>query len=201
MVREEVGMGEEPTNKYRSLDLGTIEAVFNKLGGLEGAQMFLRGETEVVIAVPITIVVDRSIRPTYGSGTGLVMNPELEDTGPAEYDLVKDVFLWRHDAQKGEKVLLGYEIFRYLKEKDVLSTCLSLRDGEEIQKRGVAVFQKIFHKNVVPLWKSVVSSQAGRSMLYVPCLEVDGDRVRLTWYWLGNEFNTFWPAARFRYRK
>lgn len=30
--------------KYKDLTLGIIEAVFNKLGGLEGAQRFLRGE-------------------------------------------------------------------------------------------------------------------------------------------------------------
>lgn len=35
------------TMKYASLDLGTIEGVFNKLGGLEGAQRFLRGELVV----------------------------------------------------------------------------------------------------------------------------------------------------------
>ncbi len=29
------------TMKYATLDLGTIEAVFNKLGGLEGAKRFL----------------------------------------------------------------------------------------------------------------------------------------------------------------
>ena len=32
--------------KYASLELGTIEAVFNKLGGIEGAQRFLCGELE-----------------------------------------------------------------------------------------------------------------------------------------------------------
>lgn len=33
--------------KYASLDLGTVEAVFNKLGGLEGARAFLRGEQKL----------------------------------------------------------------------------------------------------------------------------------------------------------
>jgi len=36
--------------KYASLDLGTVEAVFNKLGGLEGAQRFLRDELVVKAA-------------------------------------------------------------------------------------------------------------------------------------------------------
>ncbi len=35
------------TMKYASLDLGTIEAVFNKLGGIEGAQKFLQGRLQV----------------------------------------------------------------------------------------------------------------------------------------------------------
>ncbi len=35
------------TNKYASLSLGTIEAVFNKLGGIEGAEKFLRDELTV----------------------------------------------------------------------------------------------------------------------------------------------------------
>ena len=33
--------------KYARLDLGTVEAVFNKLGGMDGAQRFLRGELEM----------------------------------------------------------------------------------------------------------------------------------------------------------
>jgi len=33
--------------KYASLDLGTIEAVVNKLGGMDGVQRFLRGEVEI----------------------------------------------------------------------------------------------------------------------------------------------------------
>lgn len=33
--------------KYAKLDLGTIEAVVNKLGGMEGVQRFLRGELTV----------------------------------------------------------------------------------------------------------------------------------------------------------
>lgn len=33
--------------KYAPLDLGTVEAVFNKLGGLEGARAFLRGEQKL----------------------------------------------------------------------------------------------------------------------------------------------------------
>ncbi|OJI09241.1 MAG: hypothetical protein COV08_01415 [Candidatus Vogelbacteria bacterium CG10_big_fil_rev_8_21_14_0_10_49_38] len=37
----------EQKMKYARLDLGTIEAVFNKLGGMEGAHAFLRDELQV----------------------------------------------------------------------------------------------------------------------------------------------------------
>ena len=34
--------------KYSNMDWGTMEAVVNKLGGMEGVKLFLRGELEVV---------------------------------------------------------------------------------------------------------------------------------------------------------
>jgi hypothetical protein len=40
------------TMKYATLDLGTIEAVFNKLGGMDGAQRFLSGKLMLVDAQP-----------------------------------------------------------------------------------------------------------------------------------------------------
>ena len=47
------------TMKYASLDLGTIEAVVNKLGGLDGIRRFLAGE--LTLAVP-TFFVWRTVR-------------------------------------------------------------------------------------------------------------------------------------------
>lgn len=44
------------TMKYATLDLGTIEAVFNKLGGLEGAKRFLSGAAEVVLKSILSLV-------------------------------------------------------------------------------------------------------------------------------------------------
>jgi|AntRauTorckE6833_2_1112554.scaffolds.fasta_scaffold21474_2 hypothetical protein len=43
-------------NKYKDITLGTAEAVFNKLGGQEGIEKFLRGETKLVFdlkSVPV----------------------------------------------------------------------------------------------------------------------------------------------------
>lgn len=36
-------------NKYKDVTLGTVEAVFNKLGGLEGVEAFLRGTVEIIV--------------------------------------------------------------------------------------------------------------------------------------------------------
>lgn len=36
-------------NKYKDVTLGTVEAVFNKLGGLEGVEAFLRGTVEIIM--------------------------------------------------------------------------------------------------------------------------------------------------------
>lgn len=47
------------TMKYATLDLGTIEAVFNKLGGLEGAKRFLSGAAEVVLKSILSLVSDK----------------------------------------------------------------------------------------------------------------------------------------------
>ena len=40
------------TNKYASLDLGTIEAVFNKLGGVASAKQFLSGNLHISLSPP-----------------------------------------------------------------------------------------------------------------------------------------------------
>ena len=39
---------EATTNKYAKLNLGEIEAVFNKFGGIDGARRFLNGELVLV---------------------------------------------------------------------------------------------------------------------------------------------------------
>jgi hypothetical protein len=41
----------ESTMKYASLDLGTIEGIVNKLGGMDGVKRFLRGE--ITVSEPI----------------------------------------------------------------------------------------------------------------------------------------------------
>jgi hypothetical protein len=50
------------TMKYANLDLGTVEAVFNKLGGMEGAQRFLRNELVVSTAIPAEYPIWKTVK-------------------------------------------------------------------------------------------------------------------------------------------
>lgn len=142
-----------------------------------------------------TIVrVDRSVRPVYPDWVKMVMHPELEKTGPTEYDLAKAVDLWFHDDRKID-LAKGSPIYQHLGDTETLKTCLGLRDGEEIKKKGIAVFRKIFGGNVVFLWKSVVHHHDGG--VYVPGLCEHNGSVVMDWHWTGSSF-VFRPVVRFR---
>lgn len=103
------------TNKYASLELGTIEAVFNKLGGLEGAQRFLRGDSEIVIkSHVINCDADLFVPDGYSveehiKGGELRWNP-------------KEIKLYLCDEQKGYSSIQGHMLRKKLKNKSVLNS-------------------------------------------------------------------------------
>lgn len=140
------------------------------------------------------IHVDRSIRPVYPDWAKVVMHPELEAVGPAEYDLAT-VELWLHDEQKSGKWMKGEALYRYLKETESLKNCLGLHDAVEIQKKGIALFRKLFGGKAVFCWKSVVRNRFG--YLHVPYVCGGGGEVVLYWDWLGSGWSAYGPAARF----
>jgi hypothetical protein len=192
------------TIKYSELNLGQIEAAVNKLGGMDGLKRFLADELVVAERQPkfapkadppldTIIRVDRSVRPVYPEWVKEVMHPELEGTGPAEYDLAK-VEQWLHDEQK-KGVMVGNRIYEHLKSNNMLASCLGLRDLEEIQKKGVRCFPKPVKGNAVFGWKSVVLGHGGN--LSVPCLVEVGGGVLLDWYWLTHDWSDERPAHRF----
>lgn len=153
---------------------------------------------EVLPSAPSTddtiIRVDHSIHPSYPDWAKGWYTPELECTGPAEYDITKFEW-WFHDRQKNGKFVEGNIILTYLEETDTLKTCLGLRDLEEIQKKGVAFFRKHFQGELVFGWKSVVCIGGGD--LYVPCLHEDGDEMVMDWVWLYRSWGARVPALRF----
>ena len=140
------------------------------------------------------IFVDRTILPKYPDWVDKLEYPELESTGPTEFDAGK-LQLWLHDDQK--YLCVNCEVVHsYLKEHYMIKNCLGSRDLEEIQKKGIAFFRKHFKENYVFGWKSVVRGRNGN--LYVPylCVYVDGE-VCLRWYWLGNDWDSDYPALLF----
>ncbi|OGI27472.1 MAG: hypothetical protein A2359_05050 [Candidatus Moranbacteria bacterium RIFOXYB1_FULL_43_19] len=139
------------------------------------------------------IRIDRSIRPAYPDWVQMVMHPELEDTGPAEFDLA-EVEQWLHNKQK-RGVVEGNVIYQFLKDNDMLKTCLGLRDGEEIQKKGIDLFRRFFKGKAVYLWKSVVRDRDG--FLGIPYLGGGGSGVIVSRSWLDRDWYSSESALRF----
>ncbi len=175
--------------KYGELNLDQIEALVNKLGGMDGVALLL---AEPEVALDPIIRVDRSIRPSYPDWMQKVMHPELESVGPAEYD-ISSIEQWLHDGQKDGKCIEGNKIYNHLKKTDTLKTCLGLRDLEEIQKKGIAFFRKHFKGKEVFGWAGIGLERDGN--LLVPSLYERGDEVILRWRWTDPAFGT--AATRF----
>jgi hypothetical protein len=185
--------------------LGVLFDTINKVGSADGelwrkrfAEVLREGVKPVTLSpeapLDTLIRVDRSIRPVYPDWMKTVMQMDLELTSPVEYDL-GTIDTWLHDGQKNGRYMEGHKLYEYLKEKKMLESCLSLRDGEEIQKKGLAVFRKFFQGKAVFLWKSVVQDRSGH--LYVPYFYEGVDGVVVDWFWLGNGWDDSNPALRF----
>lgn len=149
---------------------------------------------KVELPINTIIRVDRTVKPTYPDWVKKVMHPELEAQGPAEYDLA-NVEQWLHDGQKGGWTR-GENIYAKLKENDndLLKTCHTLRDGEEIKKNGIETYRKFFKGKVLFLWGSVVQDVDGD--LCVPFLYDVSGKVVLSWYGLGFDWDGRNPAGR-----
>lgn len=139
-----------------------------------------------------TIVrVDRSVRPTYPDWVKEVKHPELECTGPAEFDLA-NLEQWLHDGQQGGGYVTGNAIYDHLKANGMLESCLSLQDGLAIQQKGIEAFR--FGGKAGFLWRSVVLRRGGG--LDVPYLYGSDGRVMVDWDFLARGWYGHGPALR-----
>lgn len=138
------------------------------------------------------IHVNRSIRPEYPDFVKEVKYPELELTGPADFDVTK-LERYLHPKQVNGYAV-GNEIHEELIVKKMLEGCLGLTDLKAIQARGIGFFRKHFAGKAVFGWKSVVLYSNGN--LYVPYLCENDDSVELHWDWLDNNFYSYCPALR-----
>jgi hypothetical protein len=140
------------------------------------------------------IFVDRTVRPSYPVWVDKILHPWLEGVGPSAYH-PKDLELWLHSDQE-HSIVTGHKILERLQVNDfeLLNGCLSLRDLEEIQKKGIAFFREYFAGKVVFGWKSVALGRSGGRC--APCLVGYDGEVVLGWSWLGSDWSASDPALR-----
>lgn len=138
------------------------------------------------------ICVDRTVCPTYPDFVKEVKYPELELTGPAEFD-AGTLGQWLHPKQESG-IATGNEILEELIAKKLLEGCLGLVDLQAIQARGSGFSRKHFLMRAIPGWKSVVLNRNGN--FNVPYLRDDGVGVELDWYCLDYFWDSFSPALR-----
>lgn len=141
------------------------------------------------------IRVNRAERPRYFDGVGgeglRVMHPELESTGPAEYDLANLQVVPHgsdgsltvdgvYNTVKNRKGVLGLVGFRDTSAMG-LSGCLGVADGRAILEKGIEVFDAFFPGKVLWLLRSIVEHHG---VLMAPCIFRTSESARLAidWY-------------------
>jgi hypothetical protein len=107
--------------KYKDVTLGQVEAVWNKLGGTEGAQSFLQGNVTITV-VKHTVDLAKSPRLPFHStevvkhdGEGVV---EIELRSDSLYVDGKLVSLFLSEKQKGDSTFVGTELRQELENGD-----------------------------------------------------------------------------------
>lgn len=143
------------------------------------------------------ITVDRAAPLPYPDWVERVLHLELEQTGPARYDVATDVELWLHEGQSGTKYVKGQVIYDYLSANHLLPSCAGLADLLAIQAKGINFFRKHFAGKAVFGWRSVVRNRDGYRR--APSLYDDGHLVVLHWRWLAHGWFDSDPALRFRH--
>lgn len=169
----------------------SVEAMFNKVGGVEGARRLLRGETRVAPVGGNILTIDRSVSATYPDWKKDLADPEFENTGPITVDPLSTI-LYLHPKQKNGERIGGTELYKFLKSTGLIEHGLDLRFGEELVKH-LQLFPTAWKGKYVFLWKSVVLDRRGG--LGVPYVCEDGGAVRVYWHWLGHDFDDGHPAV------
>lgn len=131
-----------------------------------------RGKIEIMVPDPTvddTIYIDRSLKLVDLHGVHLVYS-ELENVGPTQYR-ISDVGLWLHPNQKLGEVVSGLEVYKYLREQDMLKSCFGRIDLSAIFSRDLGFFRQYFAGKVLCAWKSVGEDWWGD--VWVPALFED----------------------------
>lgn len=134
------------------------------------------------------IHVDRAAPPTYPDWPHKIMYPELQDTGPADFDVGKLDPWWPERPVKGD---IFYD---RLRAAGTLGSFLNVQDLSAIQARGLDFFREHWKNKLLVAWKSVIQSNPpdpARSIFAAPTLapsfvvpllyETSGKQLVLRW--------------------
>ncbi len=175
--------------KYKELDLGTIEAVVDKLGGMDGVRSFLV-EKSVLKTISIVLPTVKTFNPATFTGRSLkVLDGENDKRAEAliEVDFAKVIF--DTCLKDGETRITGEEKLKRLKESGNIrlgaETFLALwnEDGRKTlewlhKEKGITYLD--FFGSILE------SSNGGRCVL---CLHCYDGRWGWNYSWLGNDWD------------
>lgn len=141
---------------------------------------------------PMDISTDRSVTPVYPEFVGRLIAPELEHTGPTQYNTETDLFVGSIETKPGFKILIASDVGTTLLQGRYLQACLGIHDGLEIQAKGIEVFRALkasLDLKEIHLWRSITSEGApvehgilfGQPNTYLPVLIEKDDAVVIEW--------------------
>ena len=166
--------------KYARLDLGTVEAVFNKLGGMDGAQRFLRGELEMQEGRHLINCDTEPFLPDGWQGVEfhhkhgeLLWSPEKVQLHLAE------------DQQNG---MVGTDLRTALEGKPVLNANVL-----DYLLAHPQLIPESWKGKLVFFWGTIYRGAGGD--LCVRCLRWSGSRWYWGCHWLGDRWDGSGPAA------
>jgi len=144
------------------------------------------------------IHVDRTVAPARPDWMKTPLHPELELTGPAEYDLKTNMDISFLPGQ-GDAKFTGLDAYEHLKSNNLLEGCLGLADGLALRERGIKAYVKFFESKdgaVVALWTGVFKDDDGK--LYVPLAMPVLNKVAITKGDLSVLWTKYRPLVRFK---
>lgn len=192
-------------NKYKDISLGTVEAVFNKLGGIEEIESFLRGNMEITV-VKHTIDLSKPPRLLFDYAEVVKHDSEINGKKVVEIELRLDdnlyidgkkVVLHLSERQMGDKVVEGHELREELESGEQVFLNSNVLDY--IYKHP-ALFPRHWKKNeqgesiVIYFWGSIFRNTSD-VYLYVPYLYWDGDLLIRQYHWLGSDWDRLSPSV------
>jgi len=175
--------------KYGNLNLGQIEAIINKLGGIEGVYLFLN--EEIVLVSSNIVKVNKSSSLDYSHKTITypidfsLYSEENEAIGPSGFDAGRLVQWYMENQDR--RSINGTDIHQYLVSHDMIKDCLGFRDLRAIQQKSLTFFRRNFFGKLLFAWKTVIRGNDGK--LYVPYLyEIPGGILDLRWMTVDYDF-------------